>query len=213
MASGTKRLRGDGGGGEHGTPERRRRDGRRTSEKAEEPAKAVVGEEAEKEAPPKSETGSTPISIYTERVHFATSPAAQQQQKFSNKHRGTVGMSTSPSPSSSLSPASLVCRHMRYILPTLLLLAAVVSAAAEERVVLREPRPEQQPTERPVQSRHLPRRQQQEQREPSLFGSGARTRSFDEDARNHHHGFGNGTALQHAQWRRGANFTKGMKSK
>ena len=186
--------------------------GRRTSEKAEEQAKAVLGEEAKEKAPENSKSGSSTPGSATERVHFATSPAAQQQQKFSNKHRDTVGMSTSPSPSSSLYPASLVCRHMRYILPTILLLAAVVSAA-EERVVLREPRPEQQPTERAVQSRHLPRRQQQEQREPSLFGSGARSRSFDEDARNHHHGFGNGTALQHAQRRRGANFTKGMKSK
>ena len=167
--------------------------------------------EAEKEAPASSKTGSTPSSP-SERVHFATSPAAQQQQKFSNKRRGMVGgMNTSPSPSSSLSPASLVC-HMRYILPTILLLA-VVASAAEERVTLREPRLRQQPTERPVQARHHHRRQQRDPREPNLFGSAALPRDLDEDARSNHHGFSNSTVLQHAQRRRGANSTIGMKSK
>ena len=125
-----------------------------------------------------------------------------------------VGMKLKTSPSSSLSPASLACRHMRYILPTLLLLAAVVvSAAAEERVTLREPRPrlQQQPTGRPVRARHHPRRRlQQEHTEPGLFQSGALPGNLNADAQNHHHGFSNSTALQHAQRRRGANFTLGM---
>ena len=99
-------------------------------------------------------------------------------------------LKTSPS-----SP-SLACRHMRYILPTLLLLAAAVAsaaAAAEERVTLREPRPRQQARH------HHPRRRQQE-----LFGSGdLPRRDLNEDARNHH-GFGNSTALKHA------NYTIGM---
>ena len=124
---------------------------------------------------------------------------------------GGMKLKTSPSSPSS----SLVCRHMRYILPTLLLLAAVVvSAAAEERVTLREPRPprlQQQPTERPVRARHHPRRrQEQEHTEPGLFQSGALPGNLNADAQNHHHGFSNSTALQHAQRRRGANFTLGM---
>ena len=230
MAS-AKRLKSD---GEHGTPQgrrRRRRQGQ-SSETAEKETKAILGEEAEKKAPAISKSGST-RGVSVNENSTPTSPAAHKHNSHSRNNpcydvdgddlgrgdvirrkgnrirpRNTGGMSASTTSSSSLSvfPASLIL-HKRYILPTLLLVAAlavgtVTASATEEGEILREPRHRRQypPLDlagrRPVQAHPHRRRQHAPSRDLNVV---ARDRDL----------YSNSTAIDGTHRRRDANLTLG----
>ena len=208
-----------------------------------------MGEEAEKEAPTKSKTGST-RSASAEQDCSTTSPASHKQHKIRNERRHGVGVDEEDddrvhgdgdgdiirrkgnrfrrlrgaggmSASSSPFPASFIVHHKRYILPTLLLVAAVAvgaAASAEERGMPGEPRHRQQQqrqplevAELPVQAQHHHHRRQRQRQQYAQSSSSSREPSRDLNEVSRYRDFySNSTAPDDGAFRRrDANLTIG----